>query len=338
MRFLNPEWLWGLAIVPVVAALWWMSVRRQRRRLTDFAGDAMAGRLAPSVRAVRRVARVAASLVALSLAILAAARPAIGERQEMVHQRGVDVFILLDVSRSMLTEDVTPSRLERAKSDILDLLARLSGDRAGLIPFAGHATLSVPLTTDLDYLRIVLADVGPDTIPRGGSWIGDAIKKALAALPRNSNREQVLVLITDGEDQQSDSLAAAREAAKRGIRIFTVGLGDPVHGGKIPIKEHGDIRYLEYDGREVISRMDEQLLETIARETGAAYIPARNRDYDLGQIYLEHLAHLRQGELEGRSRRVPIDRYQWFLGAAGALWCLESLLTGGSRAAREALT
>ncbi len=153
-------------------------------------------------------------VLGLALLIVAAARPRFGVYFEKVDQRGVDCFVLLDVSRSMLAEDVAPNRLERAKSDIRDLLKKLAGDRVGLIVFAGKPVLKVPLTTDDGFFRTVLDDVDTHSAPRGGTLIGDAIRKALDAMPPRGDRDQVIVLLTDGEDQESYPIEAAKQAAE----------------------------------------------------------------------------------------------------------------------------
>ncbi|MGE0758744.1 MAG: VWA domain-containing protein [Pirellulaceae bacterium] len=256
----------------------------------------------------------AAVLLALALLVAGAARPKWGVYFETVRARGVDLFVLLDVSRSMMAEDVAPNRLQRAKSDIRDLLQRLSGDRVGLISFAGASVMSVPLTTDHRYFLDTLDQVTPDSAPRGGSLIGDAIRRGIESMEPHRDRDQVLVLITDGEDHDSFPLEAARQAAERGIKIFTIGLGDTSEGQRIPLRDRqGNLTYLQHDGQEVWSRMDEKTLSEIALSTGGAYVPARTRAYDLGQVYEDHLARLTRGDGEAETRRRYADRFQWFL-------------------------
>jgi len=258
--------------------------------------------------------------------IVALARPQFGEYFEDVETRGVDVVVALDVSRSMMAEDVKPNRLERAKSDILDLLSRLEGDRVGLVLFAGAPVVQVPLTTDLGFYRSMLRDADPDSAPRGGTLIGDAIRKSLSSLEERPDRDQAIVLITDGGDQDSFPAEAAQQAATRGVRIFTVGLGDTSEGARIPQRDtQGRLNFVQHDGQEIWSKMDEDLLEELAVATEGAYVPARTLSYDLGQIYDDHLAGLTQSELSTAKRRHLHERFQWFA-AAGIFLVLMQIL------------
>lgn len=325
MRWENPEFLLLWWVLPLAAAVHYFVRRRHRRVARRFADHAMLDRLLPRPAAPRQWLKVALLLLGLACLTAAAARPRWGVYFEEVQSRGVDMFILLDVSRSMLAEDVAPNRLERAKSDIRDLIERMEGDRVGLIVFAGAAVNQVPLTTDHDFFLSTLADVDPDSAPRGGSLIGDAIRKALTALEPTVDRDRVLVIITDGEDHESFPEEAAAEAANRGIKIFTVGLGDTREGSRIPIRdENGNLTYLQHDGQELWSQMNEELLRKIAVDSGGAYIPARTQTYDLGQVYDNHLKSLARGEISNEKRKRFRDRFQWLLAAGAAVLLLET--------------
>lgn len=260
-------------------------------------------------------------MLAVGLLIAAAARPQFGVVIEEVSSRGMDLYVLLDVSRSMLAEDVAPNRLGRAKSDILDLLPKLEGDRVGLIAFAGAPVELVPLTTDQGFFRMALDDVDPDSAPRGGSLIGDAIRRAMEAMTERQDRDQVIVLITDGEDHESFPQEAAKQAAERGIRIISIGLGDTSEGARIPRQnDDGTRAYTQADGQEIWSKMNEPLLQEIATTTSGAWIPARTRTYDLGQVYEDHLAGLTRGEFRSDRRRRFKEQFQLF--AIGGLLLL----------------
>ncbi|OHB72998.1 MAG: hypothetical protein A2V70_03380 [Planctomycetes bacterium RBG_13_63_9] len=311
----NPSILLGLWALPLVAALLVYAHRKRIAAARRFADPAMGQRLMPSLQGARPWVKGTLFLLGLALLIVAAARPRFGVYYEKVAQRGVDLFVLLDVSRSMTAEDVAPSRLERAKLDIQDLLNKLPGDRVGLIVFAGKAEVKVPLTTDQGFFRSVLDEVHTRSAPRGGTLIGDAIRKGIEAMPPRENRDQVMVLITDGEDHESMPVEAARQAAERNIKIFTVGLGDPKEGARIPLRDQsGGLRYLkDSDEKEVWSKMDEGQLESIAKATGGSYIPAGTRAYDLGEIYEDRLAGLTRGEHQSQRRKCLRDQFQWFL-------------------------
>ena len=234
---------------------------------------------------------------------------------------------MLDVSRSMLAEDVAPSRLERAKADIRDLLKKLEGDRVGLIAFAGAPVELVPLTTDQGFFRTVLDDVDPESAPRGGSLIGDAIRKAMESMDERRDRDQVIVLITDGEDHDSFPAEAAQQAAERNIRIISVGLGDTEAGSRIPRRnDEGALTFVKHEGQEVWSKMDERLLKEIALTTSGAYVPARTRAYDLGSSYDEHLAKLTRGEIQAEKRKRYREQFQLFAGIGLALLLVEMLI------------
>ena len=278
-------------------------------------------RLMPTLDASRCFRKALFLLLACVFGIVAVASPRFGAYYEEVSQSGVDVFILLDVSRSMLAEDVVPSRLERAKSDIQDLLHHVAGDRVGLIAFAGRPMIKVPLTTDHGFFLHVLRSVDTNSAPRGGTAIGDAIRLALRAMPPEADRERAIILITDGEDQESMPLEAARDAAERKIRILAIGLGNPLEGGRIPIRDpSGNLTYLRHDGQEVWSRMEESTLREIAQITEGAYVAAGTRMFDLGQIYTDSIGRMQKSVYQTEQRQRLRHQYQIFL--AVAVLCL----------------
>ena len=287
-----------------------------------FFEPSMANRLMPTLDASRFFRKALLLLCAFVFAIVAVAGPRFGTYYEEVPQSGVDVFILLDVSRSMLAEDVMPNRLGRAKSDIRDLLSHVAGDRVGLIAFAGKPIIKVPLTTDHGFFLQVLHTVDTDSAPRGGTAIGDAIRLALRAMPPEAKRQRTMVLITDGDDQESMPLEAARDAAERQVRILTLGLGNPVEGGRIPLRDStGQLTYLKYDGQEVWSKMDETVLREIARITEGAYVAAGIRTFDLGQIYAGSIGKMQgnvhqEGDRQSGRRQKLRQQYPLFLSVA----------------------
>lgn len=327
MQWENPHWLFALWIVPALAALLVVAHRRRIATAHRFVDPKMVERLMPDLRGWRPWTKGGLWLVGVTLLLVGMSGPRFGVYFEKVATHGADLFVLLDVSRSMQAEDVAPNRLERAKSDVRDLLTKLAGDRVGLIVFAGAAVVKVPLTTDQGFFLTALADVDTASAPRGGSLIGDAIRKAIESMDARSDRDQVIVLITDGEDHDSFPAEAARQAADRHIKFITVGLGDSSDGMRIPIRdETGRLNYLKHDGQEVWSRMDERLLKEIALTTGGAYIPAKTRAYDLGQIYEDHLAGLQRGEIETEKRKRYAEQFQLFAFLGLGLLIVEMLL------------
>ncbi|MEO1981415.1 MAG: VWA domain-containing protein, partial [Fuerstiella sp.] len=297
-----------------------------------FVEQPMVERLLPAFDTTRVWLKAILVMTAVTLLIVAIARPRFGFDLKEISSRGVDLFVLLDVSRSMLAEDVKPNRLERAKSDILDLLQKLEGDRVGLIVFAGAPVVQVPLTTDQGFFKIALEDVDSDSAPRGGTLIGDAIRKALASMETRSDRDQAIVLITDGGDQDSFPAEAAKQAAERNVRIITVGLGDVAEGARIPQRaESGGLTFVQHEGQEVWSKMDESLLEQMATTTQGAYVPAQTLRYDLGQIYDDQLARLTQGDISTEQRKRYREQFQMFAIPAFLLLLLEMWIPGYRR-------
>ena len=300
MNWNHPEALY--LILPLSAvwlALAWHARAQRRKTAERFITPLLWPRLLPAPSPARFWLKTALWELALVLGLFALAGPCFGTYTEEVRARGADLYVLIDVSRSMLANDVPPSRLGRAKADVADLLNHLRGERVGLIAFAGAATVKCPLTTDYNYFRQALNELDTNSAPKGGTAIGDAIRKALAVLPHEAERDQSLLLITDGGDQNSYPLDAAGLAAERRVLIFTVGLGDTEKGSRIPVTKDGAQKYIEYEGQQVWSKMDGTLLSEIALKTKGAYVPAGTRGYDLGQVYDERLqALLREDDPE----------------------------------------
>jgi Ca-activated chloride channel homolog len=340
LYFQHPAVLLLLWLLPGIAALLVYAQKRRVAAARRFVAAPMIARLMPELHGPRPWVKGTLLLLGFALLIVAAAQPQYGFSHEMVKQQhGVDCFVLLDVSRSMLAEDVAPNRLDRAKSDIRDLLKKLGGDRVGLIVFAGKPVLKAPLTTDAGFFNMVLDDVDTRSAPRGGTLIGDAIRKALDSLPPRGDQDQILVLLTDGEDQESFPLEAAKEAAKRGVKIFTVGLGDSAEGARIPIRDAaGKLEYVKDEGKEHWSKTDQSVLQKIAGATGGAHVSAGTRTYDLGQVYEDRLAELARGEgQQDMNRQRRNEQYQIYLALALVLLAIERLLPACARAMGSAV-
>lgn len=332
MTWAYSGYLYLLWIVPLFTGVLWAAERSKRKAINSFLDSTMASKLAPNRSAVRFVTKLTLRSLAVVLLILTIARPQLGEQAVEVEVSGVDVFILLDVSRSMLAEDVRPNRLERAKSDILDLLRELEGDSVGLIAFAGAPVVQVPLTTDASFFRMVLNGIDSDSAPRGGTLIGDAIRKALDSMQQTTERSQLLVLITDGEDQESFPIEAAKKAAERNIKMITVGLGDIGEGARIPERgEDGSLGFVQFEGQEVWSKMDSELLQNIADVTSGVWVPAQTRAYNLASIYQAQLDGLTSTQETMETQQLKTDRFQWFLIPALLLLSCDALLSNFQR-------
>lgn len=316
MEWQHPQALYfilPLCVAWAVLTVW--SDRKRRDAREQFASTTMWSRLFPTESRLRFWFKLILREVAIVAGLVALAGPRFGVQYEEVIPRGSDLYVLIDVSRSMLADDVPPSRLGRAKADVSSLVNRLNGERIGLIAFAGKAVVKCPLTVDYDSFRRALDELDPDSAPLGGTAIGDAIRKAVEVFHAKSDRDQAILLITDGDDQQSYPLDAAAVAAERHVTIFAIGLGDADKGARIPQKSNAKT-FVEHQGEQVWSKLDSDLLRQIALKTSGVYIPAGTRSYDLGELYENHLQGRRNAEATGQQRIRRSERYQTFLAIA----------------------
>src|SRR5947208_10168786 len=235
MNFGAPIWLWALAILPLMIVLYVRAERRSAIKLREFVSPLLQPQLAGNVDRVRRAIRFAFDLLALALAITALAEPRWGYTYEDVKRRGLDLLFAIDTSRSMLSNDVSPNRLERVKLAAQDLVNQLQGDRAGLIAFAGRAFLQAPLTIDYEAEVESINDLDTKTIPEGGTNISEAINLAVSTFGKSAAGNRALIIFTDGEELSGDATKTAKAAADAGVRIFTIGVGTP-EGSLIPLR------------------------------------------------------------------------------------------------------
>lgn len=333
-RFAEPNFAHALWAVLALALLLVALERKRAAVLGRLVGASLRNRLVEGPATWRRYARI--GLLALSAAclVLALMRPQWGLRHVATPRVGAEIMIALDVSRSMLAEDVAPNRLERAKADIVDLLAHLRGDQVGLIAFAGRASVLSPLTPDFSFLRLVLEGMGPESAGRGGTRLEEPIRKAVEGFGEPSGASRVLLLITDGEDHGSFPLDAAADAAEAGVTVIAIGFGDEA-GSEIRVTDSrtGASELLrDADGRPVESRLDGALLREIALATGGAYVPAGTGVLDLESIYREHIAGLTRGALDPRGRSLREEAYAWCVLAALVLLLAGVAMTSGPAA------
>jgi len=330
MRFINISAMQWLFLVPPLALLLVWSFRAGLRSLRRFAGDVLARQLASSFSPGRAVARIVIILAAAVLIIFALARPAWNRREIQVKRSGRDIVFLLDISRSMLAQDVRPNRLERAKIAIRDVVSSLHGDRVALVAFAGTPIVRCPLTTDYGFFRLTLDDVNVSSVDRGGSMIGDAIRLALSeGFDSEPAKFRDIILLTDGEDQGSFPVEAASQAGELGVRIITVGLGDPDKGSIIPVTdENGKQVPLKYKGETVRSRMHGDLLHKMALASrDGRYLPVGTGNVNLDEVYAEFIRQDEQREIEDKTEVKYDEQFQLFLAAALVLLLLEMALS-----------
>src|SRR5918996_711356 len=317
MTFGAPYWLWGLLLIPLLIALFIRAEHRGLRRLQEFVSARLLPQLAGTVNRPRRILRFALLLLGLSLALVSLAQPRWGYTFEDVKRKGLDLLIAIDTSRSMLSNDVQPDRLERVKLAIQDLINELQGDRVGLIAFAGRAFLQAPLTIDYEAVMESISDLDTKTIPEGGTNISSAIDLATQSFGKSAVGNRALIIFTDGEELSGDAIKSAKGAADEGVRIFTVGVGTP-QGSLIPItSENGETTFVKDSAGQVVkSKLDEKPLREIAQAAGGFYVHLESGPRTMQQIYNEGLAKMQAAEIDVRLSRRPIERYEWPLGAA----------------------
>jgi Ca-activated chloride channel family protein len=335
MTFGAPHWLWGLLLIPILIALFIRAEHRGLRRLQEFVSARLLPQLAGTVNRPRRIVRFGMQLLGLSLALVSLAQPRWGYTFEDVKRKGLDLLIAVDTSRSMLSNDVQPNRLERVKLVTRDLINELQGDRVGLIAFAGRAFLQAPLTIDYEAVMESVNDLDTKTIPEGGTNISSAINLATQSFGKSAVGNRALIIFTDGEELSGDAVKAAKAAADEGVRIFTVGVGTP-QGSLIPItSESSETAFVKDSAGQVVkSKLDEKRLQEVAQATGGFYVHLENGPRTMQQIYNEGLAKMQAAEIDVRLSRRPIERYEWPLGAAIIALAL-SILIGERKRVRE---
>jgi len=332
MRFAQPLFLWGIIAVPFLALLFVAAYRRRAKMTQRFASQVMLARIATKVNPWVRVVKVSLVLTALAFLIVALARPQWGRKVELVQRKGLDIMIVQDISTSMLAQDVQPSRLTRSKHEISGFLENLKGDRVGLVAFAGEARILCPLTLDYSAVRIFLNDLDPSFLLQGTD-IALAMEKALQAFKGggSSSKYQVMVLLTDGEEQDPKAVQVAEKAAKLGVTIYTVGIGSR-DGVPIPIgAENGTVQYKkDHNGNIVTTRLDEVTLQQIAAKTSGKYYYAGPGEFQLQKV-VDDIAAREKRNLQGEQLEQYQDRYQWPLSVAVLLLLIESLIAERGR-------
>jgi Ca-activated chloride channel family protein len=327
MTFGASEWLWGLLLIPLLIALFVRAERRGQRRLQEFVSARLLPQLAGTVNRPRRITRFALQLLGLSLALVSLAQPRWGYTFEDVKRKGLDLLIAVDTSRSMLSNDVQPNRLDRVKLAMQDLINELQGDRVGLIAFAGRAFLQAPLTIDYDAVVEAINDLDTKTIPEGGTNISSAISLATQSFGKSATGNRALIIFTDGEELSGDAVKTAKEAADAGVRIFTVGVGTP-QGSLIPVTgDDGQTAFVKDSAGQVVkSKLDDKRLREIAEATGGFYIHLESGPRAMQQIQGEGLMKMQAAEMDVRLSRRSIERYEWPLSGALVALALSILI------------
>lgn len=337
MNLGNDRALWLLFAVPVVlvpAYIWcfW----RKAGALRTLASNEMLKKINISVSLKKQIFKAFLLIAAFVSIVIALTEPKWNPQPQRIKRKGRDVVILLDTSRSMLAEDIKPSRFERSRIAITDLLETLEGDRIAIVTFAGNSTIKCPLTQDYAFVRMALADVSTESTSRGGTMIGDAIRKATEdVFDRQSREYKDIILITDGEDHDSFPVEAAEKAAAEGTRIIAIGLGNENEGSRIPITgPNGEITFLKYKGQEVWSKLDGDTLRKVVYATnGGKYLSVEpGTTLDLGEIYEKLIASAEKRELESVTMTKYDEKFQIFLASGLVLIICEVLISERKKA------
>ena len=332
MNLGNDKALWLLFVVLLVLApAYCWCFWRKASALKILASSEMLRKINVSVSLRKQIFKAVLLIAAFISIVVALTEPKWNPKSQKIKRKGRDIVILLDTSRSMLAEDLKPNRLERSKIAIAELLETLKGDRMAIVTFAGNSTVKCPLTQDYAFVRMALAEITTQSTTRGGTMIGDAIRKATTDVFDNTSREyKDIILITDGEDHDSFPEQAAEKAAGEGARIIAIGLGDENQGSRIPITgPNGEKTFLKYKGEEVWSKVDGDTLRKVVYATqGGKYLSVEpGTTFDLGEIYEQFIASAQKRELESVTMIKYDERFQIFLALGIILIICEALLS-----------
>lgn len=331
MRFANPHFLWLLPVIlPALLVFLWWAERKRQKLLLQFIQMRLLPELTVGLSPERELWRIVLIVCAVMALLVALARPQWGFAWQEAKQKGLDVIVAIDTSKSMLAEDVVPNRLARAKLAAIDLMQTAQSDRLGLVAFAGGAFLQCPLTIDDAAFRQSVAILDVDTLPQGGTSLAEAIATAQAAF-KQGDGYKVLVLFTDGEDHDSNAIEAARKAAEDGMRIFTIGIGSP-EGELLRVRDaKGRVDYVrDGAGNVVKSRLNEDILKEVATAGNGFYLPMRGAKV-IETLYENGLEPLPKTESDAKLYKRYHERYHWPLAVAMLLLAVEILLSSRAK-------
>ncbi|MCQ2310990.1 MAG: VWA domain-containing protein [Paludibacteraceae bacterium] len=308
-RFADIEILWLLTLIPVLAVAFILYTRHKRRQLLEFGDPSLIAELMPDASHKRPKIKFSLLMVAFALLILAAARPQFGQKSEKIQRQGIEVMIALDISNSMLAEDVAPCRLERAKQVLSKLIDQLVDDKVGLVVFAGESYVQLPITCDYVSAKMFLNSITPDLIQTQGTAIGSAIQAGIRSFGEPNEAGRCIILITDGENHEDDAESAAKQALENGIQTFVVGIGKP-EGSPLPIPGTSDYRK-DRNGNVVVSRLNEDMCKSIAQAGKGMYVHCDNTNTATRALQKE-LSRLATSELETEVFSDYNEQYQTF--------------------------
>ncbi len=309
-------WFWLLLLIPLVLVLFLMLQIWKRKTQNKFSDKKLLNKLSPNRSLIKSLLKIALFCLGLTCLIIALVNPKLGTKLETIKREGVDIVFAVDVSKSMLAEDIAPNRLEKSKQLVTQIINNLASDRIGIIAYAGKAFPQLPITTDYASAKMFLQNMNTDMLSSQGTAIDDAIELAKTYFDDEEQTNRVLIIISDGEDHGDRAVSVAEEASEEGIKIFTIGVGNK-KGGPIPIKRNGVILNYKKDimGETVITKLDEETLENIAQEANGAYINGERTNEVVEQIR-DILNKMDKQEFESKQIAEFKDQFQWFLGFA----------------------
>ncbi len=325
IRFEHIEFLYALILVPVFMVLFMLMKYWQRKALAKFGDSHLMLKLIPQLSKSRPLIKFIFLMLAFMSLVVAIANPQIGSRLEKAQRKGIDLIIALDVSNSMMAQDIKPNRLDASKQAIVKVIDKLQGDRIGLIIFAGRAYTQLPITTDYAAAKMFLSTVSPDMLPVQGTAIGEAIILSTNSFSDNEHNKSIIV-ISDGENHEGNALEAAESALEKGIKVYTIGMGLP-EGGPIPEYTNGEITgyWKDSENNTVTTKLNEPILQQIAAAGEGYYVRANNSQAGLNKI-LEEIDKLEESEFETQTFSDYEDRFQYFIALALFLLIVEFII------------
>ncbi|MBJ7880922.1 vWA domain-containing protein [Gelidibacter salicanalis] len=326
MQLEEKIWFWGLMVIPLIIIVFLLLQVWKHRMQRKFASKPLLRRLSPDSSLFKSILKVVVLSLAFASLVMALVNPKLGSKLETVKREGVDIVFAIDVSKSMLAEDIAPNRLEKSKQLVTQIINNLASDRVGIIAYAGKAFPQLPITTDYAAAKMFLQSMNTDMLSSQGTAIHEAIELSKTYFDDDQDTNRVLIIISDGEDHGALATDAAQEASEEGIRIFTIGVGD-AKGGPIPEKRNGVIVNYKKDsnGETVITRLDESTLQNIANEANGAYINGKNTTEVVEHIR-DILNKMDKTEFESTQFADFESQFQWFLAAALFFLMIDVLL------------
>lgn len=325
-RFGSPEYLFALVIIPILIILYIIFRVKRKKALKEFGNIEILNPLMPNASTSRPNWKFSILLLAITFVIIGIARPQFGAKLQKIKRNGVEIIIALDVSNSMMAEDIQPNRLERAKRAISRLTERLDNDKIGLIVFAGDAYTQVPITTDYTSAKLFLSSINTSIVPKQGTSIGAAIDLGMSSFTPETESSKAIIIITDGENHEDDAVEMAKLAQENDIIVHTIGMGLP-HGGPIPIINANGQKDFRKDknGEVVVTKLDEKMLQEIAVMGGGKYVRANNTEVGINAIF-DEINKMEKTELESRVYSDYNDQFYYFILVAIALLLIDFML------------